>query len=352
MKIRSKYIGYANGCFIIAEIGQAHDGSLGTAHAYIDLAKKVGADAVKFQTHIAKAESSSLDEFRVDAFPQDKTRFDYWERTAFSEEQWYGLFNHANELNLTFLSSPFSFEAVDLLERIGVPAWKVASGELNNQPLINRLARTKKPVFLSSGMSSWEELDLAVDTVKQQATDVAVFQCTSSYPCPLEDVGINLLDEMSARYKVPVGLSDHSGSIFPSIIACARGASLIEAHLVFSRESFGPDTSASLTGEEFTQMVRGIRETSVLLQNVKDKDELAKQKTSMRRLFTKSIYAASPIEAGTVFDMSNVCLLKPGIGLQAIQLDTLLGQKAAFNYRAGELIRKDELNEPTSQTSN
>lgn len=352
MKIRSKSIGHKNDCFIIAEIGQAHDGSLGTAHAYIDLAKKVGADSVKFQTHIAHAESSSLDEFRVDAFPQDKTRFDYWERTAFSEEQWFGLFNHASELNLTFLSSPFSFEAVDLLEKIGVPAWKVASGELNNRPLINRLARTKRPVFLSSGMSSWEEVDLAVDAVKQQASDVAVFQCTSSYPCPLEDVGINILDEMSARYKVPVGLSDHSGSIFPSIVASARGASMIEAHLVLSRDGFGPDTSSSLTGEEFAQMVRGIRETNILLQNFKDKDELAKERKSMRRLFTKSIYAASPIEAGTVFNMSNVCLLKPGIGLQAIQLDTLLGQKAVFNYRAGELIRKDEINDHASQISN
>ena len=342
MKIGEKFVGQEHGCFIIAEIGQAHDGSLGAAHAYIDLAKKVGADAVKFQTHVATEESSRLDQFRVKVFPQDSSRFDYWQRTAFSGEQWNGLAKHARELGIIFFSSPFSNKAVEMLQKIDVPAWKIASGELNNYQLIKHLTSTKKPILLSSGMSTWSELDCAVDTINQSTTEFGIFQCTSTYPCPIEDIGINIMEEMATRYNVPVGLSDHSGSIFPSIVAVARGASMIEAHLVMSRDSFGPDTVASLTGSEVEMMVRGVRATDTLLRSKKDKDVMAEKQVQMKSLFGKSIYAKHDIKIGTVFDNSNVCLLKPGIGLRPIDLDKLLGREAKFEYSSGDLINIEE----------
>src|SRR4030095_1630017 len=150
-------------CLIIGEVAQAHDGSLGMAHAYIDAVANAGADAVKFQTHIAAAESTPGEPWRVKFSRQDTTRYDYWKRMEFSEEQWRGLADHANGRGLLFLSSGFSPEAVDLLERVGVPAWKVGSGEVSNPPLLAKMARTGKPVILSSGLSDWDELDAAVN---------------------------------------------------------------------------------------------------------------------------------------------------------------------------------------------
>ena len=156
-------------CWLIAEVAQAHDGSLGTAHAYVDAVAKAGADAVKFQTHIANAESTEREPWRVKFSLQDGSRRDYWKRMEFSEPQWFELLQHAKERGLEFLSSAFSLEAVDLLERIGVPAWKVGAGEISNLPMIERMARTGKPVLLSSGMSRWSEMDAAVETVRRCA---------------------------------------------------------------------------------------------------------------------------------------------------------------------------------------
>ena len=330
---------------IIAEIGQAHDGSLGMAHAYIDLAKKVGADAVKFQTHIPSAESSSKDVFRVNIFPQDKTRFDYWRRTQFEEEQWAGLSRHANDCGLVFLSSPFSFEAIDLLQKLDVSAWKVASGEINNIPALRYMAATKKPILLSSGMSSWEDLDEATKLLNSCKSNYGLFQCTSSYPCPLEDVGINVIEEMQKKYKVPVGLSDHSGSIIPSLTAVARGASMVEAHLVFSKDCFGPDIDASLTGDQFQMMVEGIRDVETLLQNPIDKDGVSANFSRMRTLFGKSLYAKRRIAKGSRFTKDDIILLKPDTGIPSRKLDKLIGHTSSYDYNEGELIRNDEINE-------
>ena len=145
-------------CFIIAEIAQAHDGSLGTAHAYIDAVAKTGADAIKFQTHIASAESTPDEPFRIKFSRQDENRFDYWKRMEFTKEQWVGLFEHCKEVGITFLSSPFSEEAVELLNEIGTPAWKIASGEVSNQPMLAKMSETQKPILLSTGMSDIDEI--------------------------------------------------------------------------------------------------------------------------------------------------------------------------------------------------
>ena len=204
-------------CSVIAEIAQAHDGSLGQAHAYIDCAAKAGADSVKFQTHIARAESTALEPWRVKFSKQDETRFDYWKRMEFTAEQWAGLKTHADEKGLVFLSSPFSGEAVELLRKLGMTAWKVASGELTNLPMIQEMARDRKPLMLSTGMSPLGEIDAAVKIVQDANAPFAVFQCTTRYPSPPEAIGLNVLDELRARYNCAVGLSDHSGTIYPAL---------------------------------------------------------------------------------------------------------------------------------------
>src|SRR5882724_7822406 len=162
LEFRDHSSGFGTPCLIVAEVAQGHDGSLGLAHAFIDAVANAGADAVKFQTHLAAAESTPGEPWRVKFSPQDKSRYDYWKRMEFTEEQWHGLKQHAHERSLQFLSSPFSLEAVDLLARVGVDAWKVASGEIANGSMLERMAATRLPVLLSTGMSPLTEIDEAV----------------------------------------------------------------------------------------------------------------------------------------------------------------------------------------------
>ena len=198
-------VGYGKRCFVIGEVAQAHDGSLGMAHAYIDAIANAGADAVKFQTHIANAESSKDEPWRIRFSLQDASRFDYWKRIEFSDDQWIGLKEHTEQKGLVFLSSPFSEQAVDLLNRIGMPAWKIASGEVNNPLLLEKIEQTRKPILLSTGMSPLSEIDRVVARFKSRACPFAVMQCSSSYPTPPEKLGLNLLAEYRERYGCPAG---------------------------------------------------------------------------------------------------------------------------------------------------
>ncbi len=328
---------------IIAEVAQAHDGSLGNAHAYIDAVAEAGADAVKFQTHIADAESTPEEPWRVKFSLQDKTRYDYWKRMEFTEDQWIGLSEHAKEKGLVFLSSPFSFEAVDLLNRVGMPAWKVPSGEISNLPLIEYMARTGKPVLLSSGMSSWEDLDAAVNSVRRFNVPFAIFQCTTSYPCPPEKIGLNVLGEIKSRYSCPVGLSDHSGTIYAGLAATAFGISMLEAHVVFSKECFGPDTPASLTICELKQLTEGVSFINRALSHPVDKEVLAEDMADMRRIFGKSIVFKCNCNVGHSITMKDISLKKPGTGIPASRLSEFIGQILKRPVKAGDFLKESDI---------
>lgn len=316
-------------CLIIGEIAQTHDGSLGTAHAYIDAVANAGADAIKFQTHIAAAESTPGEPWRVKFSRQDATRFAYWQRMEFSEEQWHGLAAHARERGLLFLSSAFSPEAVDLLERVGVPGWKVGAGEVSNLPLLEKMARTGKPVILSSGMSDWAELDAAVHCVREHSAAVAVLQCTTAYPCPPEKLGLNVLAELRARYACPIGLSDHSGVIYAGLAAATLGAKLLEVHVAFSRECFGPDVIASLTTPELKQLVEGVRFIETALAAPVDKQAMADSLRELKQVFGKSIVAARDLPAGHCVTLADLAFKKPGTGIPAARYQELLARTLA-----------------------
>jgi N-acetylneuraminate synthase len=336
-------IGFGSPSFVIAEIAQAHDGSLGTAHAYIDSVAKVGASAIKFQTHIAQAESTRHERFRVAGFPQDQSRYDYWKRMEFTEEQWIGLARHAREAGLVFLSTPFSVAAIELLERLAVPAWKVGSGEISNLQFIGRVARTGLPVILSSGMATWLELDVAVAAVRVGGSPLAVLQCTTSYPCPPEVIGLNVIGELRARYGCPVGLSDHSGTIYASYAAATLGANIIEVHTTFSRECFGPDVPSSVTTTELGQLVAGVRFIEKALASPVEKDREADARSELRQLFGRSLVAARDLPAGHVLAAHDVTAKKPGTGLPPSRLTSLLGRRLARAYRFDDLIEERDL---------
>lgn len=325
-------------CLVIGEVAQAHDGSLGTAHAFIDAIANAGANAVKFQTHIAAAESTPGEPWRVRFSPQDTTRYDYWRRMEFSEEAWRGLKQHADERGLMFLSSPFSLEAVDLLSRIGVAAWKIASGEVGNVALFNAVERTGLPVLLSSGMSDLAELDAAVARADARGVPVAVMQCTTAYPCPPESIGLNLLTEFGERYGTAVGLSDHSGTIFPSLAAATLGADVIEVHVTLSRDAFGPDVPASVTSAELRQLVEGVRFIQRMRRSPVDKNRMAADMMPLRKLFTRSVVARTDLPAGTVLRADHLLVKKPGTGIPASRLPELIGARLVRAVRADDLF--------------
>jgi N-acetylneuraminate synthase len=331
------------GCTVVAEIAQAHDGSLGTAHAYVDAAAEAGAHAVKFQTHIAAAESTRAEPWRKRFSRQDESRYDYWRRMEFSVEQWGGLAEHARERGLAFLSTPFSLEAADLLERVGVAAWKIGSAEVVHTPLVRRVARTGLPVLLSSGMCTFGELDVAVECVRATGAPLAVLQCTSAYPCPPEKVGLNMLAELQTRYGCPVGLSDHSGTIYSSLAAVALGASLLEVHVVFDRRCFGPDVDASITVDELAKLTQGVDFLGKALSNPIRKNEAAEEYAEYRRIFGRSIVAARGLPAGTVLSLSNVGFKKPGGGLPAIAWEAIEGRRLRKALELDERIEEVDL---------
>lgn len=341
-KIGKIVVGAGCPAFIVAEIAQAHDGSLGAAHAYIDAVAKTGANAIKFQTHIASAESTPSEQFRIKCFPQDATRYDYWKRMELSLEQWQGLAQHAREKGLIFLSTPFSFEAVELLERIGMDAWKIASGETENVPYLERIASTGKPVLISTGMSSWESIDEAVSAVVGINPELAIFQCTTSYPCPPEKIGLNILAELADRYRCPVGLSDHSGTIFPSLAAVTLGASLIEVHTVFSRECFGPDVSSSVTTSELASLVEGIRFIESAMKTPVNKNSLAVEMGDLSKLFGRSLCASRNLSAGDSIAMQDICLKKPGTGIPPRRLKEFIGRRLKKHYVKDEQFQEDD----------
>jgi len=327
---------------IVAEVAQAHDGSLGTAHAYIDAAADAGVDAVKFQTHLAHAESTVDEPWRVRFSLQDETRFDYWRRMEFSEPQWLGLREHAHERGLEFHSSPFSLEAVELLARVGVDRWKVASGEVGNVPLLEAIAADGRPVIVSSGMSDLDEVASAVELLRTAGSDVTVLQCTSAYPCPPEELGLNLLDVYRERLGVSVGLSDHSATVAAGIAAVALGAVLLEVHLTLSRAAFGPDVAASLNVEELSDLVRGVRFVETALDHPVAIDK-AGDRAPMRALFTRSLALVRDLPAGHVLQHEDLTLKKPGSGLPPGERERLVGRRLTQDVTCDRLLRDEDI---------
>ena len=325
--IGNRNIGEQESVFIVAEIAQAHDGSLGAAHAYIDAVASTGADAIKFQTHIAAAESTPSEPWRVPFSKQDASRYDYWHRMEFSPAQWRGLADHASEAGLVFLSSPFSVPAVDLLENLDVPVWKVAAGEITSCDVLDAMLATGKPLLLSNGMCTWSELDAAVARIRAAGAGFGIFQCTTAYPCPPEQWGLNVLGLLRERYDCPVGLSDHSGTIFAGLGAVALGAAMLEVHVTFSRDCFGPDVPASLTVADLRELVRGVRMLDVALANPVDKDAQADRLAALRKTFGKKVVTAKDLKAGHEILLTDLAYKKSDGGVSASEAALFVGKR-------------------------
>ena len=330
-------------CLVIGEVAQSHDGSLGMAHAFIDAIADAGASAVKFQTHFADEESTPDEPWRIKFSKQDASRFDYWKRMEFAPEHWQGLKDHAEERGLMFLSSPFSLKAVELLDRMDMQAWKVASGEVFNLILMDAMLATGRPIIASTGMSSWQDIDQLVERLQQSQNPYALLQCTTAYPCPAEKVGLNVMQEYAQRYNCPAGLSDHSASIYPGLAAATLGASIIEVHVTLSPAMFGPDVPASLTLPELKQLVDGVAIIQTMLANPVDKNQSADDTRELRRIFGRSLVASEDLVAGTILSRNNLAAKKPAGGWSVEDIDTLNGRRLKHSVEQNHFIDEEDL---------
>jgi N,N'-diacetyllegionaminate synthase len=328
---------------IIAEIGQAHDGSLGILHSYIDALKETGVHAIKFQTHIAQAESSYLESFRVKFSYEDNTRFDYWKRMEFTADQWAGIKAHCEDLGMDFISSPFSITAVELLESIGVQKYKIGSGEVTNLLMLERIAKTGKDVILSSGMSNLAELDQAVQLLKRHGVKYSILQCTTAYPTTPENWGLNVISELRKRYGVPVGFSDHSGDIFACLAAACNGAEILEFHAVFDKRMFGPDTKASLTIDQIAQLCQGVSQVGIAMNNPVTKNDNQKF-IPLKAIFEKTLSINCDLEKGTQLELRHLEAKKPAYaGIPASDYLKVIGKTLVNDFKAWDFLTVDDI---------
>jgi len=332
-----------NKVFIIAEIGQAHDGSLGILHSYIDALSKTGIDAIKFQTHIAEAESSEYEPFRVKFSYEDATRYNYWKRMEFTLEQWKEIKKHCDDVGLEFMSSPFSNMAVDWLEEIGIKRYKIGSGEVSNFLMLEKIAKTGKEIILSSGMSNFAEIDQTINFLKPFGNKLSIMQCTTKYPTEAEDIGLNVIKELKKRYNLRVGLSDHSSTIYPSLAAVSLGATILEFHVVFDKRMFGPDSKSSLTIDEVAQLVEGVRFIEESLNSNIDKNDNSKFK-DLKNIFEKSLAINKDMKAGDVISFDDLEAKKPfGYGIPSREYQNVIGKRLKCDLSKWSFITQEDI---------
>ncbi|SIR05181.1 N-acetylneuraminate synthase [Alkalispirochaeta americana] len=324
---------------IIAEIGSVHDGSFGNATFLIRAAAAAGANVVKFQTHIAEAET--LRDAPMPPYFKGEPRYEYFQRTSFTPEQWAGLRAECTSCGVQFLSSPFSLEAVDLLESVGIDMYKIPSGEITNLPLLHKVAATGKPILLSSGMSDWSELDKAVETV-QTGGPLVVMQCTSEYPTPPERVGLNVLSEIHQRYSCTLGFSDHTIGYAAPFAAAALGAQVIEKHFAFSRLMYGSDAKTSMEPDEFKVLSQGLHDIWKMLESPVDKNSVESLR-EMKMIFEKSIVASRALKEGQIIELADLAFKKPGTGIPAAHWEQVIGKTLAHNVEQDTQLHYKDL---------
>ena len=261
----------------------------------------------------------------------------------FTEAQWQGLREHCDERAIGFISSAFSVEAVELLRRVGVAAWKISSGESLSFDLLRHLGQDGVPILISTGMSTYAEIEAAVEHCRAAGSEPVLLQCTSMYPTPPERLGLNVLDDLRTRYKCPVGLSDHSGTIYPGLAAVALGAVVLEVHMTFSRRMFGPDSPVSLEPSELRSLVEGVRFLERARGAPVNKDAVAAELTEVRNLFGKSLVSRRALAAGTVLSDDDLTAKKPGFGIPASERAIVVGRTLVVAIPSDHVLQVADL---------
>lgn len=329
-----------NKVLIIAEISANHNGSLNVAIDTIKAAKRAGADAIKLQTYTA--DTITLNSDREDFIIKGGTLWDgktlhELYKEAYTPWEWHeDLFNLAKEEGLICFSSPFDFSAVDFLEKLNVPLYKIASFEITDIPLIEYTASKGKPMIISTGIATYDDIQLAIDTCKAVNNfDITILKCTSAYPAPVEEANLIMMQQFKKDFDVKVGLSDHTLGITVPVAATVMGASVIEKHFIIDKSIGGPDSDFSLDEIEFSEMVKAVRlaekSTGKISYKISKKQELAKQ-------FSRSLYVTKDVKVGEVITSENVKSIRPGYGLHPKYFDRVLGRSFKKNVQKGERL--------------
>jgi pseudaminic acid synthase len=337
MKIDNFYINIESKVFIIAELSANHNGSIETAKETIRAAKRAGADCIKFQTYTA-------DTITIDCDKEDfLIKGTIWEgknlyklyQEAYTPWEWHEeLFKVAKEEGLVCFSSPFDKTSVDFLEKLNVPAYKIASFEITDIPLIEYVASKGKPVIISTGIAEQADIELALDACRRMGNnDIALLKCTSSYPAPIEEANMCMVKDLAERYGVISGLSDHTMGATVPIVATCFGAKIIEKHFILDRSIGGPDASFSMNEEEFTAMVKAVREAESAIGIV---DYALTEKQAKGKDFSRSLYVVKDIKAGEVITEENVRSIRPGFGLHPKYYSEILGTNVKIDFYRGD----------------
>lgn len=328
--------------FIIAELSANHNGSLETAIETIKAAKRTGADAIKFQTYTADTITidSKKEDFLIKGTIWEGKNLYQLYQEAYTPWEWHEkLFEAAEEEGLIYFSSPFDKTAVDFLEELNVPAYKIASFEITDIPLIEYVASKGKPIIISTGIAELEDIELAIDACKRMGNDnIAILKCTSSYPAPIEEANMAMIRDFEKRFGVISGLSDHTMGATVPIVATSMGAKIIEKHFILDRSIGGPDASFSMNEAEFTEMVNAVREAEKAIGKV-DYHLTDKQKSG--KAFSRSLYVVQDMKAGDVITEENVRSIRPGYGLHPKYYAQILGKKVNTDLEKGDPIRLD-----------
>ena len=340
ISIAGRTIGPGRPCFVIAEAGINHNGDRALAMELVHAAADAGADAIKFQTHFPEHE---MLRGGATAAYVGESLFDLLTRTALSRDDHAVLRDEAARRGIIFLSTPFSREAADFLETIGVPAFKTGSGELTNVPMQQHIARKGKPMIISTGMSTPEEIERTVSVVREAGAPFALMHCTSTYPTPFEHVQLDCIPALQHRYGVPVGFSDHTLGNYMAFAAVALGANLFEKHFTTSRSLPGPDQSGSMEPAELADLVRGIRAIERARGAVKT---IQPGEQDVRNMAHHSIVSLRDIPAGATIGAADVWPKRPGTGIPAPQLTEVIGRTAARAIPADRLVQWTDLEAP------
>jgi pseudaminic acid synthase len=333
--IANRKIGPGHPPYVIAELSGNHNGDIRRALQLIEVAKDAGADAVKLQTYTADTITIDHDgsDFMIKGGPWDGRRLHELYREAATPWDWHpALFKHARELDITCFSSPFDQTAVDFLEEIGVPAYKIASFEIVDTPLIRYVAKTGKPLVISTGMASDSEINDAIAAVTGSRAGVALLHCISAYPAPAEEANLARIPALAKRYDCPIGLSDHTLGTDVAVAAVAMGATIIEKHVTLNRSDGGPDAAFSLEPDELKMLIKGVRRAYAAIGHA-DFEIVASEKPYM--MFRRSLYAVQDIAAGEELTAKNVRSIRPGHGLPPKYLPEILGKRARKKIARG-----------------
>jgi N-acetylneuraminate synthase len=337
IRIGSREVGPGQPCLIIAEAGINHNGDATLAAELVDAAAEAGADVIKFQTHFPEHE---MLRGGATAAYVGESLFDLLTRTALSRDAHFALRDRAAERGILFLSTPFSREAADFLETVGVPAFKTGSGELSNVPLQQHIARKHRPMIISTGMSTPDEIERTVHSVRAEGTPFALMHCTSTYPTPFEHVQLGCITALQERYQVPVGFSDHTLGNYLAFAAAAIGANLYEKHFTTSRALPGPDQSGSMEPRELKAIVEGIRAIERSRGATK---KIQPGEQEVRHMANHSVVSLRDIAAGRAIGADDVWVKRPGTGIPASELGKVVGRRSRRAIAADTLLTWDDL---------